>query len=86
MHVPGDDLAEGVLRDAAVGLRVDVLVVVGGAEGGKDQVAVREDLKKKQRKMSIPGTKKNAAPPPKRDGIFFFFTKLLEKKNSVFQS
>ncbi len=44
VDVPGLDLAEGVLRDALVRLRVDLLAVVGGAERRQDQVAVGKNL------------------------------------------
>ena len=44
VDIPGLDPAELVLRNAAVGLRVNLLLVVAGAEGGQDQVSVVHNL------------------------------------------
>ena len=48
MDIPGLDLAEGVLRDALVGLGVHLLVVVLRAERGQHQVTVRQNLEMKE--------------------------------------
>ena len=44
VDIPGLDPAELVLRDAAVGLRVNLLLVVACTEGGQDQVSIVHNL------------------------------------------
>ena len=45
MNISGLDSAKFVLRNASVGLRMDVLLVVAGLEGRKDEITIIHNLK-----------------------------------------